>query len=164
MKEFIIDTGPLLLYTFSKFRRSYLKRVRPSDIPERDLPKVCEMMDRLVTSAKNIIITPYVLSELHALARSRGRLDGNMLVKFIETCNELLQKFDEKTIPKNQILTRKELWRLCFTDSSLLLAAHYFRLPIITSQQELKFVGKKCNVSVYHIYYDLFLMCEGLKD
>lgn len=156
-KGVVIDTGPLLLHAFCRLGEDYLRKVVPSDIPIVDALNVLMMVDKVMSLARRVITTSYVISELHALARYRVRLKGDKLTRFIGAYGEVLGKIEEYYVPKDEILKHKELWKICFTDTSLLIAARKLKLPIVTSDKELRDFGRRIGVEVYHIYYDLFL-------
>lgn len=158
IKGVIIDTGPILLHVFRKLRSGrYLNKVRPADIPEPDVSKVSQTVDRLLNSVRKVFTTSSVMIELHALAERRAKSVGIGIAEFIEVYAEVIQKIEEKHIPKDDILRCKRGWEICFTDTSLFLASRDLKLPVLTTDLRFRNFCQKHNVLAYHLYYDVFL-------
>ncbi|MHC1611012.1 MAG: PIN domain-containing protein [Candidatus Methanospirareceae archaeon] len=111
----------------------------------------------MLVSTRKIVTTPYVITEFHALAERRAKLNEPGLRELIQDYVEFLSKIEEKFVPKDEILEFKEGWGLCFTDSSLFLSARNLELPIISNDRKLIGFCKKRGVQAFHIYYDIYL-------
>lgn len=158
IKGVIIDTGPLLLHAFHRLRNGrYLNKVRPADIPEPDVAKVSQAVDRIFSFVRKVFTTSSVITELHTLAERRTKSVGISITEFIDVYAEVIQKIEEKHVPKDDILGYKKGWKMCFTDTSLFLASCNLKLPVLTTDLKFRNFCQKYNVPAYHLYYDVFL-------
>lgn len=155
---YILDTGPLLIYTFSSWQDGrYLPTVQ-ADIPEID--RVAGVLRELVARTARIVITPQIITEFQALSRIRPSLDANGMAQFLTFCREFLVRLNERFTPLEDLLRLKDsenLWRLSFTDSSAIMASRYTGLPILTVDAEMRSRSQDLGVEVYHLYYDFYL-------
>ncbi|MCD6492627.1 MAG: hypothetical protein J7K36_02320 [Archaeoglobaceae archaeon] len=156
-RKVIIDTGPLLLLAFFKFRNgSLLPKVNPG-IPKPDLKNVVTILEKYISSMRSVYTTPYVISEFHAIAERRAKLKENEMIKFLGEFIEVLSKIEEVYIEKEEILKSKNTWKFCFTDSSILIAAMNYDIPILSFDRPLVGYCRKNKIKAIHPYYDLYL-------
>lgn len=154
----VVDTGPMLMHVFHKLRNGrYLNKVLPADIPKPDATKVCQVFERLIGSAKRVVITPSTLVELHALVQRSGKRVGIDITEFLGVYAEVIEKVEERYVPKDLILRQKQSWKFCFADTSLMLAARDLNLPLLTTERGLRDFCASQRIQSYHLYYDVFL-------
>jgi rRNA-processing protein FCF1 len=113
-----------------------------------------------VARTSRIVVTPQVITEFQALSRIRARLDDAGAVQFLTSCREFLVHVKERFTPMEDLLRLKDaenLWRLSFTDSSVIMASRYTGLPVLTIDGELRSRSQGLGVEVYHLYYDFHL-------
>jgi rRNA-processing protein FCF1 len=155
---YILDTGPLLIYTFGAWQHGrYLPAVQ-ADIPEID--RVAVVLRELVARTTRIVVTPQIITEFQALSRIRANIDTAGTVQFLTFCRDFLVRLSERFTPMEDLLRlkdRENLWRLSFTDSSVIMASRYTGLPVLTVDAELRSRSQELGVEVYHLYYDFYL-------
>ncbi|MDD5126496.1 MAG: hypothetical protein PHR43_00095 [Dehalococcoidales bacterium] len=153
----IIDTGPLLLLTFCRYNEGrYLEKVR-SYIPKPDIKAVSVTIQQILSAVPKAAVTSYVLGEFHALA---GReLDSEGVIGLMSSNYEMLNKIEEITISKGDILRAKQerTFHFCFADTSLMLAAMRTNMPVLTIDRELGRYCKANNIPSLDLYYECFV-------
>ena len=135
----------------------YLPRVG-ANLPEVNL--VARALDALVTRTRRIVITPQVVTEFQAVAQTRMELDRRTSTDFLIFCREFLSRLDEQFMPLSSLIGLKDvmgLWRLSFTDSSIIMASQQTGLPLLTMDEEPRSRSRELGVEVYHLYYDFYL-------
>jgi|GEM_PF-1756860 len=159
----VVDTGPLLVHAagvFDKGRTSkpHLKKATSNlRITEDDAEHFSEVLDRVFSSAREIIITPYVLAELCNLASHRLKLKNERLEEFISSYKEFLLKLRECNVAKKDIIDFKDSWKFCFTDASLALISRRKGMTLITTDFILANWCKKHNIDARDAYNDIYL-------
>ena len=155
---YVIDNGPLLVHMVGAWRAGrYLSQVQ-ANLPE--IRRVARTLEELVTRTRRIVITPQVVTEFQAVAQTRMGLDRRTSTDFLIFCREFLSRLDEQFMPLSSLIGLKDvmgLWRLSFTDSSLIMASQYTGLPLLTMDEELRSRSQELGVEVYHLYYDFYL-------
>lgn len=155
---YVLDTGPLLIYTFGAWQRGrYLSTVQ-ADLPE--IERVAVALRELVARTGRIVTTPQIITEFQAQSRIRANLDATGMVQFLTFSREFLVRLSERFTPLEELLRLKDsenLWRLSFTDSSVISASRYTGLPVLTIDSELRRRSQDLGVEVYHLYYDFYL-------
>jgi rRNA-processing protein FCF1 len=112
-------------------------------------------LEELISRTSRIVVTPQVITEFQALSRYRTGLNANGWVQFLTFCREFLVRLDERFTPMEDLLRlkdRENLWRLSFTDSSVIMASRYTGLPVLTIDSELRSRSQELGVEVYHLY------------
>lgn len=109
-KEVVIDTGPLLAILAGFYGRNTTKKFGYTD---DDLTVLREFLKNF----SKIFVTLQVLAEISNLANTR--IEKNFS-DFINFSKNMLQGLKEEYIPKDDILSKKELPKFGFTDASLL--------------------------------------------
>lgn len=158
-KGLVTDCGPLLIHAASVFENGRLLEdaVTSLKIAKPDAESFAKMIDRLFSSVKKIVVTPYVLAELCSLAKSRLGLRENALFDFLEDYSEFLIKLKEWHCEKDELIAFKKSLRFCFTDSSVALASKKERIPLLTIDEELVRWCKSQGIEARHIYYEIYL-------
>ncbi len=130
MRKIIIDTSPLIIHFVGVFDNKLVTKVSLHNLPEDEL----KCIERLISEADDIFITPYVLAELFWLAKTRLNWDKGDIKKLFNRYNDIILKFKEIFIEKTDILGFKNL-EFGLTDTSLFLAAKKIKYPILTSDK-----------------------------
>ena len=154
----IIDTGPLLLIAFYRFREGkYISKFR-ADIPDQDLKGVSETIQNIFSMVPRAVVTSYVLAEFHALAKREG-VDGEGIISVVSDNFELFSKLEEIAIKKDDILNVKlqRALNFCFTDTSLMLAALETHMPILTIDKKLRNYCRMQSIPSLDLYYECYL-------
>ena len=155
----LLDTGPLLLMAFYGYKQGrYLSKIG-ADIPAQDLKGVCETIQAILSLAPRSVVTSYVLAEFHSLARVRGSLDRSGIISLISDNIEFFHKLDEFAVTKADVLSMKidRCLHLCFTDTSLMIAALETSMPVLTLDRELRQYCNTQGIPSLHLYYECYL-------
>lgn len=134
MKNIIIDTSPLIIHLIGAFNNRLVKRVSIYKTPNDEL----RCIERLMAQAHDIIITPYVFGELFWLAKTRLNWSNNDTKKIFIGYREVMARFKESFVGKNEILGFKRI-EFGPTDISLFLTAKKLKYPILTADKQ--FIG-----------------------
>jgi len=144
-----IDTGPLLIHAVGAFDCRKLQDVCLCEEPDEEF----EFLDKLFMSRKKLYITPYVLSELSYLIRTKLKLDEKGIENFFNIYGEFLIKIGEFRIEKEKIITHEKI-KFGLADISLILANKENRSLIFSSD------GAFCKLceheKIEHIDYKIF--------
>ena len=159
-KGFVVDTGLLLIHATSIFEKGRLLKeaVTSLKIEKQEAEGFAKMIDRLFSSVKVILVTPYVLAELCNLAQSRLCLRDNKLLDFLKGYSDFLIKFKEWQCEKDELIAFKNSLRFCFTDSSVAFASKKEGMPLITIDQKLVRWCKSKGIEAKHAFYELYLL------
>lgn len=139
MRKIIIDTSPLIIHLVGVFNNKLVEKVSIYKVPDDELR--CDELrcvEKLMAQADDIVITSYVFGELFWLVKTRLNQSGDDTKKLFVRYREVMARFKESFIEKNEILDFKKL-ELGPTDISLFLTAKRFKYPILTSDRE--FIG-----------------------
>ncbi|MBI5745431.1 MAG: hypothetical protein HZA13_00315 [Nitrospirae bacterium] len=134
MRKIIIDTSPLIIYLVGAFNNKLVGKVSLYNFPEDEL--LC--INRLISLADEIFITPYVLAELFWLTKRRLSWDNEGVKKIFIHNKDIIIRLKEIFIKKSEIVGFKNL-EFGPTDISLFLAAKKLKYPILTSDKP--FIG-----------------------
>lgn len=162
-KRIVVDSGPLFLHAASVFSKEsgleicLRKAVRSLAINELDARHFSIVLDRFFSTAKEILVTSYVLAEICNLAEVRLKLKNSKLRDFVGSYKEFLLKLREYHVEKDQLIELKKAWKLCFTDSSLALASRDNKAQIITIDNKLVGWCRSQGIDAKHAYYDIYL-------
>jgi len=159
MKGVVVDTGPLLIHAASIFENGRLLKdaVTPLKIPETEAKNLAIMIDRLFSTVKRILVTPYVLAEFCNYAQRTFGLKDNQLIRFMDTYTEFLLKLKEWQCEKDELIAFEKSLKLCFTDSSVAFASKRERIPLITIDGKLVEFCKSQGIEAKHIYFEIYL-------
>jgi predicted nucleic acid-binding protein len=162
--EFVIDSGPLLIHAASVFEQGRLlnRAVGGGGIPKPDIEGLAKMIDRLLSSSRVVLTTPYVLAEFCNLAQSRLGLRENSLKDFLDCYSEVLLKLEEWQCKKEDLMAFKESLSMCFTDSSLAYASKCEGMPLYTIDRRLVGWCKTKGIEAKNLYYDFYLSAQPL--
>jgi len=155
----LLDTGPLLLMAFYGYKQGrYLSKIG-ADIPAQDLKGVCETIQAILSFVPRSVVTSYVLAEFHSLARARGSLDRSGIISLMSDNIEFFYKLDEFPVAKADVLSMKidRCLHLCFTDTSLMIAALETSMPVLTLDRELRQYCNTQGIPSLHLYYECYL-------
>lgn len=130
MRNIIIDTSPLIIHLVGVFNYRHVSKVCLYNSPKIEL----RCIDRMISLADDVFITPYVLSELFWLAKSRLSKDGEGIKKIFFHYREMILKFKEIFIEKSEIIGCENL-EFGPADVSLFLAAKKLKYPILTADK-----------------------------
>ncbi len=140
----ITDTSPLLLLLMGLYDENAIAKFkRLSEYNSDDYKLLLQF-----TAKRKIIVTPQVLSEVSNFA---NRLKPNKFSEFIEENKPILEKIDEKYIPKTDILASQEIVKFGFTDTSIILAAKENNALVLTDDFPLSGLCKKIGVDTMHM-------------
>ena len=155
IKRLVTDTGPLLVHSASLYENGRLLKyaVTSLKIAEIDAIGFAKMIDRLFSTVREILVTPYVLAELCNLVQIRLRLRENELSRFINSYSEFLLKLKEWHCEKDELIAFKRSLKLCFTDSSVALASKREGIPLVTVDRKLVGWCKSQGIEAMHIYH-----------
>lgn len=129
-KNIVMDTAPLLLLLIGLYDTNQIgKFKRVSKFNETDF----ELLSRFVSRSR-ITVTPEVLAEVSNFAQE---LKGERFAGFITANMETLKKLGEVYIKKEDILGKNEVFKLGFTDTSLLLLAQKDNANVLTDDTHL---------------------------
>ena len=151
MRRIIIDTTPLVIHLVGVYNEKLVNRVSLYNRPEEEL----KCIDRLVSWADDIFITPYVFAELFWLTKARLKWDNEDVKKLFINYKDVILKFKEIFIGKTEILNFKHL-EFGPTDTSLFLAAKRLKYPILTSDKTFIAFCKGNKLEVIDFTYPLF--------
>ena len=112
-------------------------------------------IDRLFSLYSVIFITPYVLGEVFWLAKSRLGKKGKDVKELFLRYKEVLLKFSEVAVRKNDILNFSNL-EFGVVDASLFLAAKKMNCPILTSDRSFAHFSRGHNIKVVNFVEHLF--------
>ncbi|MBI5027060.1 MAG: hypothetical protein HZC12_10120 [Nitrospirae bacterium] len=130
MRKIIIDTSPLIIHLVGVFNGMLVSKVSLFNSPEDEL----KCIDRLISRADDIFITPYVLCELFWLTKQRLSWDNEGVKKIFIRYREMILRFKEIFIEKSEIIGFENL-EFGPTDVSLFLAAKKLKYPILTADK-----------------------------
>ncbi|MBI5188980.1 MAG: hypothetical protein HZA07_07985 [Nitrospirae bacterium] len=134
MRKIIIDTSPLIIHMVGVFNKNLVNKVSRYNSPDDEWTCV----EKLLSQADDVFITPYVVGELFWLAKTRLNQDAKGIKSVFVKYKEVILRFKELYIEKKEILNFKNL-EFGPTDISLFLAAKKFKYPILTSDN--RFIG-----------------------
>ncbi|MBI4311023.1 MAG: hypothetical protein HY681_04495 [Chloroflexi bacterium] len=157
----VVDTGPLLIHAFLAFGEGrYIQRVS-GNVPTQDAVYVGRFIDEdLFSGARRIIVTPMVISEFQALAQSLTGFDRDYRAMFLREYSQRLIHLEYVSPAFDELVRIKEerdLWRLSFTDTSLVLVAQERRATVLSMDLEL--IGRCTSMGIlalhpYHLYLE----------
>ena len=150
--KMIIDTSPLVIHMAGTYKKDMVNKVSLYNAPNKEL--IC--MERLISAAAEIYITPYVFAESFWLASSR--LGKSKVVSVFENYKEMLLRFKDAVINKAEILNSERL-EFGPADVSLFLSARKLNYPILTSDTALIGFCRKNNVKVINFAEQVFSQC-----
>lgn len=155
----VVDTGPLLIHASGIFEegRNLEKVTTPFCIEKPDAMSLLKTIDRLFTSTRRILVTPYVLSEFCNLAQRLIKLKNDRLQHFIESYSAFLSTTHDYNINKDILIEFQASKNFCFTDSSVALTAQENDIPLITIDWALKRWCESQGIEAKHIYYEIHL-------
>jgi rRNA maturation endonuclease Nob1 len=143
-KAVIADTSPLLLLLMGLFDENYIenfKRLSKYDSDDYDL------LFQFVAKRK-IIVTPHVLTEVSNFAKE---LKPKKFSEFMNENRQILEKINEKYIPKTDILASQEVIKFGFTDTSIILAAKENDALVLTDDYPLYGICKRIGLDTMHM-------------
>ncbi len=151
-KVIVIDTSPLLLLLMGLYDKNAInnfKRLSEYDSEDYDL------LYQFVAKRK-IIVTPQVLSEVSNFADQLK----NKFPEFIEENRPILEKIDEKYIPKIDILASQDVVKFGFTDTSIILAAKENNALVLTDDFPLCNICKRNGLDAKHMKTEILSLKE----
>ena len=128
MRAVVIDSSPLIIHLVGSFDIKLVEKVAVCKQPEDEF----RCIDRLFSIYSSIFITPYVLGEVFWLVKSRLGKRGKEVKELFSRYKEVLFKFGEVSIKKDEILNFRNP-EFGMVDASLFLAAKKMNCPILTS-------------------------------
>ena len=143
-KPIITDTSPLLLFLMGSYDKNAIedfKRLEKYDSVDYDL------LFQFLAKRK-IIVTPQVLSEVSNFAKE---LKQNRFSEFLEENRSILEKINEKYIPKTEVLSSQEVLKFGFTDASIILAAEENNAVVLTDDFPLYNICNKKGLAATHM-------------
>jgi len=151
MKAVVIDTSPLVIHLVGSFDIGLVEKVSVCKQPEDEF----RCIDRLFSIYSSIFITPYVLGEVFWLAKSRLGRKGKEVKELFTGYNEVLFKFVEVSVKKDEVLNFSNL-EFGMVDASLFLAAKKMKCPILTSDHRFAQFSRGNGVDVVNFTEHLF--------
>jgi len=113
-KGIIVDTNLLLLFLIGIYDINYIQSFkRTSKYNKEDY----EIVNRIINSFSKIIVTPHIIAEFSNLS---FQLPEKLLENYFKSIFAHLNNIDEIYIPKNVILGNQILFKIGFTDLSII--------------------------------------------
>ncbi|HID27741.1 MAG TPA: hypothetical protein EYP22_08005 [Methanosarcinales archaeon] len=126
-KEVLVDTGPLLIHATGFYDKKLLPRVSSQGLDKYEFDAVAG----LFSVFKRFFITPYVLCEWCAHIENKLKIKDNRLKDFIDNYKEIIFKFDEINVSKEDIINSEAI-KFGFTDASVVIVSEKEDIPILT--------------------------------
>lgn len=161
-KDFVIDTGTLLIHAMGGFDGGrhlpstcdFVKESNKTEISRQ----IFELVNRLMTSASLSFVTPHVLTEFFALVEGRAKIKGRDIERFVANYHEVLRRLVDAAVPKNQVLSDENFSRFGIADTANIIASDLESAIILTTDMRLVQWCRAKGRPALHVYYDLYLL------